>query len=64
MDVLSLRGERVCPIDLCFYYNTPYEASPLSKSKKHMKAIFICTPKHEEQNILFIELADEKFLPP
>lgn len=29
-----------------------------------MKAIFICTPKHEEQKILFIELADGKFLPP
>lgn len=28
-----------------------------------MKAIFIGTPKHEEQNIL-IELADGKFLSP
>lgn len=27
-----------------------------------MKAIFICTSKHEEQNVLFIELEDGKFL--
>lgn len=29
-----------------------------------MKAIFIGTPKHEEQNVTFIELADGKFLLP